>query len=85
MANLREESQGGDQRILCRRVDVLSQRDASKVCARLTFARLRQCGFELVDTQMLTEHTESLGAFEVSRDDYLDLLRDAIGKEAAEF
>jgi leucyl/phenylalanyl-tRNA--protein transferase len=59
--------------------------DGSKAALAALFDRLRDRGFELVDTQMLTEHTERLGAFEVPRDDYLEMLRDAINKERVRF
>jgi leucyl/phenylalanyl-tRNA---protein transferase len=59
--------------------------DASKVALVALFERLQTRGFELVDTQMLTEHTERLGAFEVSRDRYLDKLRRAIAKRGVRF
>ena len=59
--------------------------DASKVALVGLFDRLQGRGFELVDTQMLTEHTERLGAFEVSRDRYLDKLRRAIAKRGVRF
>jgi leucyl/phenylalanyl-tRNA--protein transferase len=59
--------------------------DASKVALVALFDRLRSHGFDLVDTQMLTEHTERLGAFEVPRERYLELLRRAINKDAVRF
>jgi Leu/Phe-tRNA-protein transferase len=34
---------------------------------------------------MLTEHTERLGAFEVTRDRYLQLLKAAVGKPGVRF
>jgi leucyl/phenylalanyl-tRNA--protein transferase len=59
--------------------------DASKVALAALFDRLRERGFELVDTQMLTDHTESLGAFEVPREHYLEMLREAVGKDGVSF
>ncbi len=59
--------------------------DASKVALAGLFERLREKSFELVDTQMLTEHTERLGAFEVPREHYLELLKVAIGKRGVRF
>jgi leucyl/phenylalanyl-tRNA--protein transferase len=61
------------------------ENDASKAALAGLFDHLRQRGFELVDTQMLTEHTESLGAFEVSRDRYLQILRAALNKPGVRF
>lgn len=59
--------------------------DASKVALAALFDRLRARGFDLVDTQMLTEHTERLGAFEIPRDDYLEILKSAISKPGVRF
>jgi leucyl/phenylalanyl-tRNA--protein transferase len=59
--------------------------DASKVALVALFDRLREKRFELVDTQMTTEHTERLGAVEVPRDHYLAMLRMAIGKPGVRF
>lgn len=54
--------------------------DASKVALASLFARLRERGFELFDTQMTTGHTERMGAIEIPRADYLKRLRAAIRK-----
>jgi leucyl/phenylalanyl-tRNA---protein transferase len=59
--------------------------DGSKVALVALFDRLMARGFDLVDTQMLTEHTERLGAFEVSRPKYLEMLKKAVGKEGVRF
>jgi leucyl/phenylalanyl-tRNA---protein transferase len=59
--------------------------DASKVALAALFDRLRARGFELVDTQMLTEHTERMGAFEVPRDDYLKMLKHAVSNDRVRF
>jgi leucyl/phenylalanyl-tRNA--protein transferase len=40
--------------------------------------RLRQRSFQLLDTQMLTGHTASLGATEIPRAEYLRRLRAAL-------
>jgi leucyl/phenylalanyl-tRNA---protein transferase len=61
------------------------QTDASKVALVTLFDRLKARGFELIDTQMLTEHTERLGAVEVRRERYLEMLRRAISKEGVRF
>ncbi len=44
--------------------------DASKICLTYLVARLRYGGFQLLDTQFLTPHLESLGAVEITRADY---------------
>jgi leucyl/phenylalanyl-tRNA--protein transferase len=46
---------------------------------------LQAQGFELVDTQMLTEHTVSMGAFEIPRREYVARLRQAVAREEVRF
>lgn len=53
--------------------------DASKVAVVHLHEHLVARGFRLFDIQMLTETTEALGAVEISRDDYLRRLPDAVG------
>jgi len=57
-------------------------RDASKVALVHLVARLITGGFELLDTQYVTEHLRSFGAVEVSRRRYTALLDKAIRGEA---
>jgi leucyl/phenylalanyl-tRNA--protein transferase len=57
-------------------------RDASKVALVHLVARLITGGFELLDTQYVTEHLRSFGAVEVSRRRYIALLDKAIRGEA---
>jgi leucyl/phenylalanyl-tRNA---protein transferase len=45
--------------------------DASKVALAALVGRLRECEFQLLDIQMLSEHTASMGAVEIPRTDYL--------------
>jgi leucyl/phenylalanyl-tRNA--protein transferase len=52
--------------------------DASKVALTHLVDRLNADGAELLDTQWLTPHLESLGGIEVSREDYLTLLAHAV-------
>ena len=52
--------------------------NASKVALVELVARLRSRGFSLLDLQMITPVTESMGAHTVSRDEYLDRLRRAL-------
>lgn len=58
-------------------------RDASKVAFAHLVARLKAGGFTLLDCQFQTEHLRSLGAIEVSRDDYVSLLGAALGDSSA--
>jgi leucyl/phenylalanyl-tRNA--protein transferase len=57
-------------------------RDASKVALSRLVDALREGGFLLLDTQFLTRHLATFGACEISRSDYLLLLRQAIAAEA---
>jgi len=56
--------------------------DASKIALAYLVDRLRQGGFQLFDTQFLTEHLASLGAVEITRADYHRQLRRAIEMQA---
>ncbi|PHR95029.1 MAG: leucyl/phenylalanyl-tRNA--protein transferase [Blastopirellula sp.] len=59
------------------------QRDASKVALVALIKHLQHCGFALFDIQQLTPHTESMGAKEISRAEYLSRLQPAIGLSAS--
>jgi leucyl/phenylalanyl-tRNA--protein transferase len=54
--------------------------DASKVALVGLVDRLRAGGGTLLDVQWQTEHLASLGAREISRDRYLELLADALAR-----
>jgi len=60
-------------------------RDASKVALVHLVARLIAGGFELLDTQYVTEHLKSFGAVEIPRRRYTVLLEQAIRGEPADF
>ena len=55
-----------------------SATDASKVCFAALVGRLRERGFVVLDTQFMTEHLASLGAFEISAAAYDNLLARAL-------
>jgi leucyl/phenylalanyl-tRNA--protein transferase len=57
-------------------------RDASKVALVHLVARLISGGFELLDTQYVTEHLRSFGAVEIPRRRYTALLDNALEGEA---
>ena len=57
-------------------------RDASKVALVHLVARLIASGFELLDTQYVTEHLRSFGAIEIPRRRYTGLLDKALKGEA---
>jgi leucyl/phenylalanyl-tRNA---protein transferase len=52
--------------------------DASKVALAYLVARLRHGGYRLLDTQFVTDHLLSLGAVELPRADYHQLLANAL-------
>src|SRR5437588_129148 len=60
-------------------------RDASKVALVHLVARLIHGGFELLDTQYVTEHLKSFGAAEISRRRYTGLLDKALAGEPGDF
>jgi leucyl/phenylalanyl-tRNA--protein transferase len=57
--------------------------DASKAAVAHLVQHLRERGFVLLDAQVPSPHLASLGAVEVSRDEYLVRLRDAIALPVA--
>lgn len=59
------------------------QRDASKVALVALVELMRDSGMTLLDTQWSTPHLASLGAIEMPRPEYLRLLADALGINAA--
>lgn len=59
------------------------ERDASKVALAFLVAHLRARGFLLLDLQMVTSHTQRLGAIEISRREYLDRLARALEQDVA--
>ena len=59
-----------------------AERDASKVALVKLVERLRERGFELLDTQASTKHLERFGCQEVPANEYLRRLRKALTKEA---
>jgi leucyl/phenylalanyl-tRNA--protein transferase len=54
------------------------ERDASKVAVVQLVSHLATRGYQLLDIQQLTPHTESMGAKNISRDEYLRRLARAI-------
>jgi leucyl/phenylalanyl-tRNA--protein transferase len=56
--------------------------DASKVALAWLVARLKVGGYRLLDCQFMTEHLKSLGAVEISQEDYLSALSSALGSGA---
>jgi leucyl/phenylalanyl-tRNA--protein transferase len=56
--------------------------DASKIALVHLVARLKAGGFRLLDTQFVTDHLKTFGAYEVPRKQYHKLLADALQGEA---
>jgi len=58
------------------------RRDGSKLALAWLVARLRNGGFTLFDTQFQTDHLRSLGAIQISRDEYHKQLEHALSETA---
>ncbi len=54
------------------------QTDASKIALVALVCRLKRGGYQLLDTQFITEHLKQFGALEIARDDYRKLLAASI-------
>ncbi len=52
--------------------------NASKIALVAMAEKLRSCGFRLFDVQLMTPHLRSMGAVEIPRAEYLELLREAV-------
>ena len=52
--------------------------DASKVAFVALVDRLKQNGFKLIDSQIYTEHLERFGAKHITRDKYLNLVKQSL-------
>lgn len=59
------------------------ERDASKVALVALVDRLIAGGYQLLDTQFVTEHLRRFGAIEVPRDRYRRMLRSALVRSAS--
>lgn len=62
--------------------DPLDGTDASKVCLVALVRHLRSCGFQLFDTQMVTEHVGRMGGYEVKSAEYRRMLDAAVTQPA---
>jgi leucyl/phenylalanyl-tRNA---protein transferase len=52
--------------------------NASKVALATLVGRLQNRGYTLLDAQFMTDHLRQFGTVEISRDDYLAMLREAL-------
>ncbi|MDD9890275.1 MAG: leucyl/phenylalanyl-tRNA--protein transferase [Gammaproteobacteria bacterium] len=55
--------------------------NTSKLALVYLVEQLRQWGFELIDCQLSSEHLFSLGAMEISRDEFIDCLKELLQGE----
>lgn len=55
--------------------------NASKIALKFLIERLKICGYSLFDTQFITDHLISLGAIEITQNNYLSLLNKALKQE----
>jgi len=58
------------------------ERDASKVALISLIERLNQGGYQLLDTQFITDHLRQFGATQIPREAYLRRLKKALATEA---
>ena len=56
--------------------------DTSKIAMAYLVARLKYGGFSLFDVQFLTKHLRTLGAIEITKSNYLGLLKNALTDDA---
>ena len=59
--------------------------DASKVALAALVEKLTQWGFYMIDCQVVTEHLRRFGAKEISRSEFLEMLRRALQDPPAHF
>ncbi|MFN7023808.1 MAG: leucyl/phenylalanyl-tRNA--protein transferase [Pseudorhizobium sp.] len=59
--------------------------NSSKVCLVHLVERLRAKGFTLLDTQFTTEHLKTFGAVDVAKEEYLEMLKEAVASPHLEF
>lgn len=68
-------------RVFCGESMFSRRTDASKVALVWLVARLRAGGFELLDTQFMTDHLATMGAIELPQSEYLKLLHTALRRD----
>lgn len=71
-------------RVFCGESMFATKNDASKVAFAVLIEKLKAWGYAFVDAQVPTEHLKSLGAIEVYRDYFLQLLYENRDKEVSE-
>jgi len=59
------------------------KRDASKIALIALMEKLVSQGFQLLDTQFITDHLRQFGAYEVERTAYRSMLQEAVAHPCA--
>lgn len=62
------------QKVFCGESMFAKKSDASKIGLYFLVEQLKQANYNLIDCQVHTPHLEGLGAREIARDDFLDIL-----------
>ena len=57
--------------------------NASKVALVYLVERLNAAGYQLLDTQFITDHLKTMGAIEIPRNEYHEILREALEVKAS--
>lgn len=73
----------GFDRVFCGESMFNKATDASKVALAWLVASLRMAGITLLDCQFMTDHLASMGATEISQQEYLELLNAAQSRDPA--
>lgn len=68
-------------RVFCGESMFALKSDASKVALVRTAQKLQHEGYDFIDCQVPSDHLKSLGAKEISRDQFLDMLEKSLNKE----
>ena len=55
--------------------------DASKIALVALSKHLKKQDFDLIDCQVTTDHLVSMGAIEISRNSFLDIIRESVKKK----
>ncbi|WP_299976466.1 leucyl/phenylalanyl-tRNA--protein transferase [Desulfobacula sp.] len=55
--------------------------DASKIALVAIANHLKKCGFDLIDCQVTTNHLLNMGATEISRNSFLDIINQSVKRE----
>ncbi|MEE8589430.1 MAG: leucyl/phenylalanyl-tRNA--protein transferase, partial [Sulfurimonadaceae bacterium] len=71
-------------RVFCGESMFATKNDASKVAFAVLVEKLKEWGYKFVDAQVPTDHLKSLGAIEVYRDYFLQLLYENRDKDVSD-